>query len=227
MAARAIASDSDLIWNEDRERGKVMPKDALTPQARHHFTRFDQVYCRGRGVPHRRGVLNAADFLGSRMQRPAAAFAKGEAAGGRPQSTSGCPRVSKGSGHVYQPGSRGGRYRPAPAGPDPAGCPARVRRYRSAAEPHRRRQGNPLPGADRGGDGRRRPEVRQLRRDLGLRRRAGGLRAADGGAAPVAADRPPPRLRPRGIGRAPLQRRSRVRSELRAARRTPGADGGG
>ena len=32
----------DLIWNEDRVR-KAMPKDALTPQARHHFTRFDQV----------------------------------------------------------------------------------------------------------------------------------------------------------------------------------------
>ena len=33
----------DLIWNEDRVRGKVMSKDALTPQARYHFTRFDQV----------------------------------------------------------------------------------------------------------------------------------------------------------------------------------------
>ena len=33
----------DLIWNEDRVREKVMPKDALTPQARHRFTRFDQV----------------------------------------------------------------------------------------------------------------------------------------------------------------------------------------
>ena len=33
----------DLIWNEDRVRGKVMPEDSLTPQALRHFTRFDQV----------------------------------------------------------------------------------------------------------------------------------------------------------------------------------------
>ena len=33
----------DLIWNEDRVRRKAMPEHALTPQARHHFTRFDQV----------------------------------------------------------------------------------------------------------------------------------------------------------------------------------------
>ena len=36
-------NNSDLIWNEDRVIGKAMPKAALTPQARHHFTRFDQV----------------------------------------------------------------------------------------------------------------------------------------------------------------------------------------
>ena len=34
---------TDLNWNEDRVRVKAMPKDALTPQARYHFTRFDQV----------------------------------------------------------------------------------------------------------------------------------------------------------------------------------------
>ena len=36
-------NNSDLIWNEHRVRGKAMPKDALTLQARHHFTCFDQV----------------------------------------------------------------------------------------------------------------------------------------------------------------------------------------
>ena len=38
-----IHDRADLIWNEDRVRRKAMPKDALTPQARYHFTRFDQV----------------------------------------------------------------------------------------------------------------------------------------------------------------------------------------
>ena len=34
-------SKLDRIWNEDRVRRKAMLKDALTPQAKHHFTRFD------------------------------------------------------------------------------------------------------------------------------------------------------------------------------------------